>query len=590
METGLANNKTRAIVALLCLLVFRPETAHAERGRLFGGNASLNFGRRFFQLDRLNQTGFSRLRLDGNRLVAIATNQFGQQFATDLAILRNGQLVGNNFQPDAEIIRQVKEFVLSKSNDLRVGKPIQQFQANDALRFLAANGAGAALTGGLLVDLGNSVIPMKSDGKEPVGYAKGKENQVKLAALNYLLNTISQSRTLLRVGGQNVSANGLVGLNLGNFVNGAALALLTNNNPYDCSGTGRGPFRLDLLIARAMDPKFYRQIIGIPDDYKQLMRQLGTFNMNERRRTVGNKIVIGGPPGQEESIVGRHPQRMLEIQNEGNILGGSLYVSYDNQYNLPPGTRTQAANPFENGVDTAFGAGEMIFHKPNGFLAFALSNKDQQVQDSAPGEFASNGGRFNGALGRAEGTGPDVSAPVVCMTCHANGFIGGQFSFKANRPYTDNLNKIPFNHRQFFTTNAAYAARAKRDSLVFRNALVQAGAFIPNDDQSLAKVGAGGPPAAALLPDFYGEYHAPLTVAKAATELGVPAQRLAGLLRTRPDGTLSRKEFEGAFCGLKRALGAGGVGLAGDFFQQNALGGFGGGGFRFGLRGTASHR
>jgi len=191
-------------------------------------------------------------------------------------------------------------------------------------------------------------------------------------------------------------------------------------------------------------------------------------------------------------------------------------------------------------------------------------------------------------LDRREGNASDVSAPVNCLVCHAGGMLGGGISVRTKKQYTDNLNRVPLNHRQFFTSNAAYRARANRANAIMRNALVASGSFIVDPNSQVQDAFPGQPVAAPLLPDFVGEYGATLTVEKAAKELGTSTAALAGLLKTNADGRVSRKQFEAQFCNLKAAVG--GATLASGGFQTPIQQGFGAN--SFGLRSNAvqSHR
>ncbi len=530
------------ILSGLCL----PKMANAESRRgLSNGSISLS------QLQELPGT-FSRLRKVGNSLVEFTTDAFGNPQVRSLFINNAGQLLGATTQ---DTIRQVKEFYLANF-DLFKGAA-----SNVVSNFLRASGAAQA-SRGFVVDLGSSVIPKEDLGKgnvQTVKYAQGKEDKVKLAALNFLINTVSQSQKLFTVS-PNLVQLGRVGVNLSQFMRPEAIALLTNNNPYACSGTGSEPFRLDFMISRAMDPDVYYQLTGSPKKFDQLLRQ---FGVNENRRDNGaSHIVIAGPPGEEESVVGRHPQRMLGFRAEGNVVGGDAFVSYDNRYNLPPGVQSESADTFRNGIDTSFEASESIFTKPNGFLSFYLANNPgKDRQRSAPVEFAQN--TQGGALTRREGHSSDVSAPIGCLVCHANGMLGGGISLKTGKLYTENRGRIQAT-QNFFTTNAIYNARAKRTGTIFRNAMVASGSFIPDPNSPVAKAFPGETPAASLLPDFVGEYNAPLSVETAAKELGVSSGSLAGLLRTNAQGKVSRKQFESSFCALKQQLGGGGA-LASQF-------------------------
>ncbi len=557
--------------------------ALAERrlvfGRPIGSSGSVVSrgigGSSFIRLDQLKEVNgtFSKLRTFNNNLVEFSSDAFGNPRVSQLFIDGAGRLVGATTQ---DTVKQVKEFYLANFDQFRGNA------SNLVQRFLIANG-GANTIRGFTVDLGSSIIPQvdavdEATGKKvlrTVKYAQGKEEQVKLAALNFLINTISQSKDLFTVNPSFIRG-GQVGVNLLRFMRPEAIALLTSNNPYAC-GNPTAPVRLDFMVARAMDPDVYYQLTGSPKKFADLAKQ---FGISEQRRDYpGTHIVVAGPPGQDESLVGRHPQRIVGFRNELNVPGGDAFLSYDNRYNLPPGQQ-ESADAFRNGIDTSFEAGESIYTKPNGFMSFYLNNNPAgDRQRSAPVEFAQSS--IHAGLVRRESNASDVSAPINCLVCHANGILGGGISPRTEKQYTDNLNNVPVNQRQFFTSNAVYRARGNRFNQIWRNALVASGSFVEDPESQVKASFPGQKIPAPLLPDFLGEYGALLTIDRAAKELGAPVAQVASLLKTNSEGKVSRKQFEAQFCNLKAALG-GGSSVASGSFQTPIQQGFGGG--NFGLR------
>jgi hypothetical protein len=513
----------------------RPVNFGFGRNFGFGGFAINRNGERIFNginVDRLGETGFSRLRADGNNLVELSRDGTINRVFLD----NFGRVFGVR---DPQTIPQLKSFFLNNLDKLRGNQGLA------VRRFLARNGAGNAIFGGIAVDLRNIVELDK--GVFPFA-PEGDQTPIALAALNYLLNTISQSSALIRVGRQNMRADGLVGLNLNGFIRGEALAALVDDNPYSC---GSGRVRLDWLISRAMDPTLYYQTIGAPATFQQLAAQTGIEP--NRRFTVGNKVLIA-PPGNgqsPESLVGRHLERILEVQNMRNVPGGSFYMTYDNPYNQSPGAKADSTSVKLNGIDTPFVAGEAIFHKPNGFLGFWLSTADGKRQNSAPVEIAQNDRSLPHSA-------KDVSAPLACYRCHNNGLVGGGAMLKDmdGQPdtverYTDNFNLLTsrgLNRQGHFTTNAVYNARRARDSRIFRNALIRSGSYWPdpiNKDKNTGEVGA-----ADLLGPYVDQFRAPLTMAAVARELGTTPQVAAQVLRRPENDVIQREEFERAYCTL----------------------------------------
>jgi hypothetical protein len=514
----------------------RPVNFGFARNFGLGGFAINRNGERIFNginIDRLAETGFSRLRADGNNLVELSRDGTINRIFLD----NFGRVFGIR---DPQTIPQLKSFFLNNLDKLRGNQGLA------VRRFLARNGAGSAIFGGIAVDLRN--IVELDRGLFPFA-PEGDQTQIALAALNYLLNTISQSSALIRVFPQNIRADGIVGLNLNGFIRGEALAALVDDNPYSC---GSGRVRLDWLISRAMDPTLYYQTIGAPATFRQLAAQVGIEP--NRRFTIGNKILIAPPDNAKtpESLVGRHLERILEVQNMRNVPGGSFYMTYDNPYNQPPGAKADSTSVKLNGIDTPFVAGEAIFHKPNGFLAFWLSTADGRRQNSAPVEIAQN----DRALPHSA---KDVSAPLACFRCHNNGLLGGGVTLKdldgnpeTVERYTDNFNLLTsrgLNRQGHFTSNAVYNARRARDSLIFRNALIRSGAFWPdpiNKDKNNPKEDG----AADLLGAYVDQFRAPLTMAAAARELGTTPQVAAQVLRRSENDVIQRDDFERVYCTL----------------------------------------
>ncbi len=472
--------------------------------------------------------GFSGLAQQGNAI--LEKDRVNPFIFRKLFIDPNsGALLGAS---RGETIRQLREFYLKNFDKFQGGaKALVQ-------NFLVANGAAAALSGQLQVDVATGVSPK---------YKNMRDGDVRIAALNFLLNSISQTSRLVRVRGAN---GGIVSINMNGVMRKAALALLTNDNPYAC---GRNvPPRLDFLIERAMDPFTYNQLMEIKDIQGEA-EKVGV--QDDKKRSQGNKIVIAAPPGKpRESIVGIAEERTLEVQSQQRRPGLDWFISWDTIGNASPGVESESRNPFDAGINFTHDASEAIWHKSNGFLQFGLFNAAGAAQTQAPGNVALAAGFGKRHLGEA------VQTPANCLICHSNGFRGGGFQGGADKkPYTDNTlgidadgnnigSRIPSFHKGFFTTNAAYFARAKRASDVFLNSMKRSGSFVPSD--------ADASKAAELLPDFIDEYREPVSFEQAARELGTSKEAI-GALFGRADGKITRKAFEKSFCSLQRRLGSG---------------------------------
>lgn len=531
---------------LLVVLLLVSVDARAERGisSRVGRVIGLRGGSSLVNLDNVKDISPNVVQI-GNQLFERSKNSafvFRPLFIDGFA----GRLLGAT---SADTIKQVRDFFLQNFDQFR-GRALQLVE-----RFLANNGALNAILGRACFSLGTTNLPDK--GYE---HMQGNELRVKTAALSFLLNSMSTDRNVITVSPGEVDKNGVVCKNVRGRIPAAALAVLQNDNPYDCTGRGAGPIDLGNAINKFASPDLYYQMTSAPRTGKELSDVLGTEF--DKRRTFGNKIVVAGKTtgnnGNSESIVGKHPQRLLEVQNTRNIPGGSLYTSYDNPYNLPPGVKAEGADHFRNGINTDHVASELIWLAPNGFQRFYLQDKNGVRANSAPVEIAemTQNSKVHPQRCDAKGTctfdgvvGRDVSAGMVCMVCHSDGPMDHKVSIATGKPYTDNFGKIPAAHQQSYTTVPVYASRVDRDRVIFKNALVRAGAFIP-----LSKDKPNN--AAPLLPDFTGAYRRNLTVAEAAQALGTSESALAGRVRLGSDGRISRTDFEAAFCGLKRTVAA----------------------------------
>jgi len=551
MEWCTAKVYARSVLTVLVLLLCLdgPDAQGERRRRVFGRQVPIRGSSRVVNNGNGNTQdipGFSSLATIGNN--ANNLNNLLERDPRNPFVFRRIQSNGFLQPLQAETGRQLEQFLLTNFANLNGNN---QRLASDFLR-RRGGAVGNAILGRAVnfdVEPGRLAFPKKG-----FEHLRGREKQVTVAALNFLLNTISSSSTVLGVSPRRVAANGLVGLSLGRFVRSDGLALMLSDNPYDCAKNGRAPIRLDWAIERAMNPDVYYAVTGTPKTLKEFSAVLGT--QDDKRRTVGNKIVIAGKdntPEKMETIVGMHPQRLLEFQGTRNIPGGTLYTSYDSIYNPPPGVQTESRDIFKNGINATHDAGESIYLRKNGFMGFFLNNAAGARANSAPVEIARNS--VGEALDQQGFVPSDVTSPVSCLVCHKTGFLGGSISKKTDNAYTDNFGKVPSFHRRFFTNNATYAARARRDSIVNQNALKRAGAWVPS-----GATGKAATEPKALLPEFVGAYRAPLTMTDAARELGAPTDAVAGLFRTNAEGKIARADFAQGYCSAKNRLVAAGQG------------------------------
>lgn len=564
-EAGLFFNRQRRIFP-----IFRRPLFNRRPGLLFNRNVrrinnnnnvvrnvNINFNNveRIQGFARLAQAGgviveedragnFNRLIVDGfGRL--LVQRRFGNRFAGPF------QLAG------AETTANLVDFYLKNIDNFGGRFPA----AVD--RFLAANvrnsGAFGQLTAAVR-DLG-----VKSMGVRPTdkAYDRFTDEQIRSAALAWLLNGLSGSCNKLPITPGDVDAAGNITKNLDGFYDRRRLALLLNNNPYSC-GDPRAPVRVDWLVHHALTPEVYYPVQGLENTFDEFAQQVGMQPEQRNTRDLLNReitrMVVSTPRDpQSDRIVGANPTRVLEIQSRANAPGQSVYRSYDFLKSVDSGPETFSRDPIAQGIGFRFDAGEFLYTKCNDFMGAYLSDF--------------KGARFRDApctIARRQADEPEVVAPESCYSCHANGFIGGRTSKlgkngkEYDRTWFAKMQPLDGGfHTQFFASNGehpndAYEARAIADSVRFNDAKKAVGAHLaadPNDPNG---------PSMPVLYDLSRAYRKNVSLDQAAKELGVPNneafRRALGLniYEIGPDKEkqLVREDFERNYCAIKRSLAA----------------------------------
>jgi hypothetical protein len=291
--------------------------------------------------------------------------------------------------------------------------------------------------------------------------------------------------------------------------------------------------RADWFIATASRPPFYHDFFQLPTSDRALERLL---QVDVPGNIEDETAVRAGFNG---SGVARG-NRLLE-RHDG--LHGAYWRSYDFSDN------TGRQNLFEYPLGPAPGAagfrhagGEIIFHLPNGLQGYMLVDADGKRIDRAPGEIVSDPKR------------PDkiVENGLSCIGCHATGII----------PKDDQVRSHVLKNPRAFTVE-------QRDSILALYAPVaRFRALVKEDNDRFAaalkrldlKPAEPEPVSAVVL-----GYEEVLTLERAAGELGVTKEALAGLLRRSTDlartlgpltarGTIQRAVFEEVFPRLLREL------------------------------------
>lgn len=541
----------------------------------------INRGQRFVQNNNNNNllnlrdqkaiNGFSEIRTAGRAIVGV--NRFQQ--AVPLFIDGFGNLLdsaGNNLAASTEglpIVKDLAEFYLQNLDNFAGAARTR------VLSFLARNAPNTGFFGTLTAQIRDGSGP--SAGVVPQGekYKKAgfSPEQIRTAALSWLLNTFSNSCTQIRVPPGGSAADGTFTQNLNGFIENTRLAALLNENPYAC-GDPRAVARVDWLVARGTTPEVYYSVQGLSKNLDGLGRQLGVKVQQQNDvdftgRPIA-RILVAGSRDKSESRVGVNPQRVLEVQDRNNSANTSFYRSYDFIEHPTSGRNALARDVKKQGIGFQADASEIIFTKCNSFMGYYLADGNGNRAREAPASIAIDGGK-------------SVTSPDRCMKCHANGFHGGgkqnfgegpekytdHFSTIAalDRPLVQSLNsRQPLDqsfHSRFFTENEAYLTRQRVDSSKFQSAKVVTGAHLqdPDGPREITK-------SLPVLFDMAEEYRKPLTLKQAAAELGLaPTPELASLLvMNKPDPkkpgsplTIDRENFEQQYCEIRSRFGLGSV-------------------------------
>jgi hypothetical protein len=528
-------------------------------GRFQRANGFVNFG----NTEPLQ--GFARIRTAGRNIVGTFNSLVNGEpvfrafslFIDGAGMLRDGG--GRDLARfDRDLVKDVREFYFQNLDSFK-GRA-----RNAVLRFLGRNAGNTGIFGQLKAQvrdqpgLSAGVVPTKPE------YAGLGKDEIRKAALAFVMNTLSNSCTPLNFSLGEVGVDGTLSKNLNGFIENTRLATLLNENPYAC-GDSRAPVRVDWLVTRAMTPEVYNPVAGFSDNFKTFANQIGVRSDQRNERDFNgrkiDRILVKGPRDFKETSVGVNPQRVLEVQGRAGSQG-SFYRSYDFIEYPTSGQNTVNRDVLSRGIEFASDASEMIFTKCNNFLGFYLADAKGNRARAAPAEIAIDGSK-------------SVVSPDSCLKCHANGFLGGglQKFGRGPEPYSDyfsdirNIDRDGF-HARFFSTNPEYLERQKKDSALFNAAKVATGAHLPYSKEAIAADPFQAGMSLPVLHDMPEEYRKPPTLAQVAAEVGAvdtPAFRADVLARLkpkpspRPPGTIDREDLEGLYCYLRSTYGARGA-------------------------------
>jgi mono/diheme cytochrome c family protein len=302
------------------------------------------------------------------------------------------------------------------------------------------------------------------------------------------------------------------------------------------AGTEFPALRADWFVATASRPPFYHDLLQLPGTDRALERSLqvdvaGDIEDDNLMRA-----------GFNDSGVSRN-NRLIERHD---AVFGSFWRSYD--FSANSGRQNLFEHPLgPNAGATSFRptGGEIIFHLPNGLLAYMLVDGQGKRIDKAPVEIVADPRR------------PDqrVQTGISCMSCHARGFL-----FKADQVRGHVEKNVPIFGvevvnavRQTHPRPARLQAQIDEDNRRYLKALEPFGVRDP-DQEPINLVTQ--------------RFEATLDARTAAAELGLKVEELGPLLHQAPEqarilgsllqegGTAQRAVFEEHFPELARRVSA----------------------------------
>jgi WD40 repeat protein len=292
--------------------------------------------------------------------------------------------------------------------------------------------------------------------------------------------------------------------------------------------------RADWFIATASRPPFYHEFLQMPSSDRALERLLRVDVLANLRADNARRAGFNG------SGVSRN-NRVIERHDAAH---GAYWRSYDFRNNTEEqNVFARPLGPLPGPLGFAPDGGEIIFHLPNGLLAYLLVNQAGQRIDTAPVEIVSDPSR------------PDrrVVTGLSCMGCHSQGMIDKDDQVRAHvqanpGAFTDDNREAIL---ALYPPPKEFLALLKEDGERFSRALTQAGVD-PTEPDPIREV---------VL-----RYEDILDLATVSAELGTTSDTLHQVLSRSPllhrtlgallasGGTIQRDLFEERFPDLAAAL------------------------------------
>lgn len=300
------------------------------------------------------------------------------------------------------------------------------------------------------------------------------------------------------------------------------------------AGTEVAALRADWFVANASRPPLYHELLQMPPTDRALERLL---QVDVPGNLQDDNLIRAG---FNDSGVSKN-NRLIERHDAAH---GALWRSHDFAGNL--GRQNLFEHPLgPNTGATSFqpAGGEIIFHLPNGLLAFMLVDASGRRIDKAPGEIVADPRR------------PDqrVETGISCMSCHARGILpkADQVRAHAEKNVAVFGRNVVDTVRALHPGKAVFQTHVNRDNARYLKALESFGVRDPDQEPvNLTTL----------------RFEATLDGRTAAAELGLSLKDVGIFLKRHPDmarilgglltagGTVQRETFQENFPELARRL------------------------------------
>jgi hypothetical protein len=325
-----------------------------------------------------------------------------------------------------------------------------------------------------------------------------------------------------------------------NYAYGTLPDISINKITEEFAGTKTVFARADWFAFHASRPGLYEKLLKLPKTLNELAKEHGVdIDANIKNFKAARAGFAKSGVSVHNRLIERHPSKF-----------GYFWTSYDfgstkkktNLFEFPLGPG--GAKGFEHD------GGETIFTLPNGFQAYYLNAKDGKYITKGPTEIVKD----------IEGKDPAVTNGISCMRCHESGMRLKNDDIRAQLLKGSRV----LSREDRDAVEALYPPVEKmkemqqKDMDKFMSAMARAGIYDPAKKKFLQ--GKSGKEMIFALSEAYDE---PVTLEKAAAELGISAEELKNadvdkefktMLRRLSQGTINRDEYEAEYIKFAEAV------------------------------------